>query len=50
MKFVGFAALAALALWDLPALWRTGEKRAFAVWAVLGVAAAGMLVASGQWQ
>ncbi|MCD8340989.1 MAG: hypothetical protein LUC87_02405 [Clostridiales bacterium] len=50
MKFVGFAALAALALWDLPALWRAGEKRAFAVWIALGAAAAvlmAVLVASG---
>lgn len=50
MNLVGFAALAALALWDLPALWRAGEKRAFAVWTVLGAAAAALmavLVASG---
>ncbi len=45
MNLVGFAALAALAAWDLPALWRAGEKRAFAVWVVLGAAAA-VLVAS----
>lgn len=45
MNLVGFAALAALAAWDLPALWRSGEKRAFAVWTVLGAAAAALMVA-----
>lgn len=43
MKFACYGALALLALWDLPALWREGKRRELAGWLVLGAFAAGLI-------
>lgn len=43
MKFVSYAALAVLALWDLPPLWRAGKKKELAVWFILAIFAGGLL-------
>ena len=43
MKVFSFVALAALALWDLPPLWRAGKKKEFWTWVVLAAFAGGLL-------
>lgn len=43
MKYVCFAALALLALRDVPALWQGGKRREVLLWAVLAALAAGLM-------
>jgi hypothetical protein len=37
MKFGCYLVLAGLALWELPPLWRQGQRRAVLVWVLLAV-------------
>lgn len=43
MKFALYGALAALALWDLPPLWREGKRKELIVWLALAALAGGLL-------
>lgn len=43
MKYACFAALALLALRDIPALWQGGKRKEALLWVVLAAGAAGLM-------